>query len=323
MPSSSLASARSVRARPVSSERPTPISVSRLIASVVPSPMRLPKPCAEPQLRALRERRHALARARHAAIPARGGSRRGRVLRRSSPPAYASALEAPAGCAVGLRGRDAEDRVGDEAVDVPRRRPGAGSAVRRGERIALDLGRPPALVVDGDERLERGLVGDAGRLALEARGRCPRARGRSCRPGSRRGCATCGSAAAHDEEVAVEPGGADARGVRGARRGGRSRGSSAARCPSGPAARMSRGRLQGSSADPYRSRLVVWVGWVSVMGVRPDRAAELIGEACAPAQPRRRARVALRRWRGARRRARRRRWGRARASRGRRSARRR
>ena len=46
--SSSLASARSVRARPASNERPTPISVRRLIASVVPSPIRLPKPCAAP-----------------------------------------------------------------------------------------------------------------------------------------------------------------------------------------------------------------------------------------------------------------------------------
>ena len=47
-PSSSFASARSVRASWASSERPTPMSVSRLIASVVPSPMRLPKPCAAP-----------------------------------------------------------------------------------------------------------------------------------------------------------------------------------------------------------------------------------------------------------------------------------
>ena len=73
-PSSSLASARSVRSRPASSERPTPISVSRLIASIVPSPIRLPKPCAVAELRALGERRHARAGRRRGAPRACGGS---------------------------------------------------------------------------------------------------------------------------------------------------------------------------------------------------------------------------------------------------------
>ena len=38
-----------MRASVLSSERPTPISVSRPTASVVPSPIRLPKPCAAPR----------------------------------------------------------------------------------------------------------------------------------------------------------------------------------------------------------------------------------------------------------------------------------
>src|SRR4051812_24132112 len=61
VPSSSLASARSVRCRPTSNDVPTPISVSRLIASTVPSPIRLPKPCAVPRSGRFGEGRDALA----------------------------------------------------------------------------------------------------------------------------------------------------------------------------------------------------------------------------------------------------------------------
>ena len=61
VPSSSLASARSVRASVLSSERPTPISVSRPTASVVPSPIRLPKPCAVSALGPLGEAGDAVA----------------------------------------------------------------------------------------------------------------------------------------------------------------------------------------------------------------------------------------------------------------------
>src|SRR5918995_763254 len=75
--------------------------------------------------------------------------------------------EAPARRAVGLGGRDAEDRVGREPEQMPRRRAGAGRAVRRGERLALHLHGPAALAVDRSYRLERRRVDDASSVSLD------------------------------------------------------------------------------------------------------------------------------------------------------------
>src|SRR6266540_5080388 len=54
-----------------------------------------------------------------------------------------SAFEAPASRAVRFRGGDPERGVEGEEVQLPRRRSGARGAERRGERVALHLGRPP------------------------------------------------------------------------------------------------------------------------------------------------------------------------------------
>ena len=62
---------------------------------------------------------------------------------------------------------DAEDGVEGEAVEVPRRRPGARRAVRRRERVALDLHRPAAIAVMRRERLEGRSIRDPLRLPFE------------------------------------------------------------------------------------------------------------------------------------------------------------
>src|SRR5215212_8010336 len=77
------------------------------------------------------------------------------------------ALETPAGRAVRLDSCDTEDRVEGEAVEVPGRWSGTGSAVRRRERLALHFRRPPALAVEVGHRLQRPPIGHPGRLALQ------------------------------------------------------------------------------------------------------------------------------------------------------------
>jgi hypothetical protein len=57
--------------------------------------------------------------------------------------------------------------VKPESIEVPRRRPGAGGAIRSDETVASDLGRPSEVSVYGSHLLERATVGHLGRLALE------------------------------------------------------------------------------------------------------------------------------------------------------------
>src|SRR5690348_8432656 len=69
-----------------------------------------------------------------------------------------SAREVPAGRAVWLGPRDADNRVEGEAEDVPRRRAGAGRAVGGGQGVARDLGGPAAVAVDRGDPLQRARV---------------------------------------------------------------------------------------------------------------------------------------------------------------------
>src|SRR6266511_4382806 len=132
-----------------------------------------------------------------------------------------SAFEAPASRAVRFRGGDPERGVEGEEVQLPRRRSGARGAERRGERVALHLGRPPTLAVQAGHPLQRRWIGDPGRLALQDqvdalqpdRERAGRVR--------RQVASLAGAGSAGEVEVAVEPCGADAGGVGAAVRPGR------------------------------------------------------------------------------------------------------
>ena len=113
VPSSSFASARSVRARRCSSEPPTPMSVNRLTASTVPSPIRLPNPTALPRS----------GRAASTAIRSRVTSRRASSSRRTASRSGSSAgvgirpfypIEPPPPC----RTRGAEKSDGTGSTDV-------------------------------------------------------------------------------------------------------------------------------------------------------------------------------------------------------------
>src|SRR6266536_4067209 len=132
-----------------------------------------------------------------------------------------SAFEAPASRAVRFRGGDPERGVEGEEVQLPRRRSGARGAERRGERVALHLGRPPTLAVQAGHPLQRRWIGDPGRLALQDqvdalqpdRERAGRVR--------RQVASLAGAGSAGEAEIAVEPCGADAGGVGAAVRPGR------------------------------------------------------------------------------------------------------
>jgi transposase len=144
--------------------------------------------------------------------------------------------DAPARRAVRLGGCDAEHGVGREPEEVPRRRAGAGRAVGRGERVAIDLHGPTALAVDRGDRLERRCVDDAPGLVLEDQVHARQARGDGARRVRRDVTCLAGVGPALEEQVAVLPGDADP---------GRMR------PPVGtPAARMSLGRLHGIVCDP-------------------------------------------------------------------------
>jgi hypothetical protein len=54
-----------------------------------------------------------------------------------------------------------------ELADRPDIKVGPAGAERRGERVALHLGRPPALAVPAGHPLQRRRIGDPGRLALQ------------------------------------------------------------------------------------------------------------------------------------------------------------
>ena len=123
-------------------------------------------------------------------------------------------LKPPAGRAVRLGGGDTEDRVEGEAVEVPGRRSRARRAVRRRERLALHLRRPPALAVQAGHRLQRRPIGHPGRFALQDEVDALQAHGDRAGRVRRQIARLAGARPAGEIDVAVVPERADAGGVR-------------------------------------------------------------------------------------------------------------
>src|SRR5690606_39018316 len=78
-----------------------------------------------------------------------------------------SAFEAPASSSKRLGGSDSKGGVKHESVKIPGRRPGARSAVRSHECIALHLYRPSILAVQLGQPLQRWLIDDPASFAFQ------------------------------------------------------------------------------------------------------------------------------------------------------------